>query len=72
MFFAIVFFVYAAIVLEGKTYIYNYVTTECANPIGYFGDFERIHRISERYACSVECPCAAGKLNELIKQISYR
>ena len=61
MFFAIVFFACAAIVLEGKTYIYNYVTTECANPVGYFGNYDRIHRITERYACSTECPCAAGK-----------
>ena len=52
---------YGAIVLKGKTYIYNYVTTECQNPIGYFGDYDRIHKIAERYSCSYECPCNADK-----------
>lgn len=59
-FFAIVFFIYAAIVLQGKTYIYNYVSEECANPIGYFGDYDRIHKIADRFSCSTECPCSAG------------
>ncbi len=61
MFFAIVFFVYAAIVLKGKSYIYDYVTEECQNPIGYFSNYDRIHVIQERYSCSNECPCNAGK-----------
>jgi len=42
-FFAIVFFIYAGVVLKGKTYVYDYVTGECDNPIGYFGDYDRIH-----------------------------
>lgn len=60
-FFAIVFFIYAGIVLQGKTYIYNYVTEECSNPIGYFGDYDRIHKIADRFSCSTECPCSADK-----------
>jgi hypothetical protein len=57
VFFALVFFVYAGVVLKGKTYIYEYVTTECLNPIGYFGDYDRIHLIADRYSCSTDCPC---------------
>ena len=61
IFFAIVFFVYAAIVLKGKKYIFDYVQGECDNPIGYFGNYDRMHVIAEHYACSNICPCAAGK-----------
>ena len=61
MFFALVFFVYAGVVLKGKTYIYDYVTTECTNPVGYFGDYDRIHTIADRYSCSLECPCSVDK-----------
>jgi hypothetical protein len=57
VFFALVFFVYAGVVLKGKTYIYEYVTTECLNPIGYFGDYDRIHLIADRCSCSTDCPC---------------
>ena len=62
VFFAIVFFVIAGIVLKGKQQIYNYVQGECSNPLGYFGDYDRIHVIAEQYLCSNECPCAASKL----------
>jgi hypothetical protein len=62
MFFAIVFFIIAGIVLQGKTYIYNYVTTECQNPVGYFANYDRVHVIADTYACSPQCPCNAGKL----------
>ena len=37
------------------------MTEECKNPVGYFGNYDRIHKIAERYACSVDCPCAADK-----------
>lgn len=61
MFFALIFFIYAGIVLKGKTYIYDYVTGECTNPTGYFGDYDRIHTIADRYSCSNECPCNVDK-----------
>lgn len=37
------------------------MTTECDNPVGYFGDYDRIHTIADRYSCSTECPCNVNK-----------
>ena len=47
VFFSIVFFAYAIVVMKGKSYIYDYVDKECAKPTGYFGDYDRAHIIAE-------------------------
>jgi hypothetical protein len=52
LFFSVAFFVFAGVVLRGRTQVYNYVQGECSNPIGIFGDYDRIHQIAEYYMCS--------------------
>ncbi len=60
VFFSIAFFVFAGVVLKGRTQVYDYVQTQCKNPIGVFGDYDRVHKIAEYYLCSEQCPCNAG------------
>jgi hypothetical protein len=50
--FAIVFFTYGGLILKGRTYVYSYVEDQCANPLGLFGDYDRIHEIAETFACT--------------------
>lgn len=63
--FAIVFFAYGGAILKGRDAVYSYVQTECENPIGRFGDYDRIHTIASYYACTTACPCNAGKFNDI-------
>lgn len=51
-FFSIAFLAFAVVVFKGRTYIYDYVKTECANPIGVFGDYDRMHTIAEHFVCT--------------------
>jgi len=41
--FAIVFFTYGGLILQGRTYVYEYVKQECNNRLGIFADYDRIH-----------------------------
>ena len=52
LFFSIAFFVFAGLVLRGRQYVFDYVQTECQNPIGVFGDYDRIHVIAESFICT--------------------
>ena len=45
--FAIVFYIYGGAILKGRQYIYDYVSTECSNPIGRFGDYDRVNVIAD-------------------------
>eukprot|EP00347_Sterkiella_histriomuscorum_P019306 403342155 len=57
MFFSLAFLAFAIVVFKGRSYIYDYVQQECGNPIGVFGDYDRMHQIAEHYMCTTQCPC---------------
>lgn len=67
--FAAVFFAYGAIIMKGRDRIYEWVRDECANPIGRFGDIDRIHSIGMQYACTDTCPCNADA-NDFPSEVS--
>ena len=44
--FGIVFFIYGGIIMKGRDQVYDWVRSECANPIGRFGDYDRVHAVA--------------------------
>lgn len=64
--FAVVFFIYGGLILKGRTIVYEYIDTECQKPLGFFGDYDRIHTIASTFACTAQCPCQASQNYSLI------